>query len=205
LLHQLASITPAANAFTRAVRAKHDGEWEMHDLIPILREILSALSAECVFLMVDGLDECDETDQDNLLELILDLQHLDNVKICVSSRSNPRISAALCGIPHLTVQDLTAKDIEIYVSAMLGPCEGIFTHQTALIRTITSTMIQKADGNFSWAVSTVVSVLNGLEEGDDGELLRSRLMLALTDNFWKPMTHEQLIKEGQLPIITRID
>ncbi|RYP51293.1 hypothetical protein DL769_010831 [Monosporascus sp. CRB-8-3] len=60
---------------------------------------------------------------------IHELKGLPNVKVCVSSRPEPRFQSRLMGHQHLKLEDLTAPDPDRYARGKLEPC--MQAHQIA--------------------------------------------------------------------------
>lgn len=131
----------------------------------------------CFF--IDGLDEYvgEHTD---LVELLSALTECPSIKICVSSRPwNPFTRAYDRGADgQLAMQDLTEPDIRAYITDKMSsdPLFGDFQQQDPdrclkLVDTIT----MKAQGVFLWVHLVVRSLLKGLGNDDDLDILEQRL------------------------------
>ncbi|KAL2130001.1 hypothetical protein VTI74DRAFT_7023 [Chaetomium olivicolor] len=96
-------------------------DWEWDEL----RGCLGAFAADVrsdhrLALFIDGLDEFSE-DHGKLVELIKELGSFGGVKICVSSRPWNIFNDAFNCNPSVAVQDLTRRDIDIYIKAHFNP------------------------------------------------------------------------------------
>jgi hypothetical protein len=168
LLYQLANAKPAIfDLVISANPALYNG-WTTTSLLAALRCSLPAFHEDRVFLMLDGLDEY-EDQYAELLEVILDCQHMAHVKICLASRPETAILAKLKGYPSLRLQDLNAQDIKTFVEGKLRPLGDRITND--LIQKV----IQRADGVFPWAVLVIKSMESGALAGDDIKTLQVRL------------------------------
>jgi hypothetical protein len=85
----------------------------------VLLEAFDKLGAEpdiCICLFIDGLDECEERQQQELIEVLTHLSNLENVKLCFSSRQWPVFERPFGSLStKLALQTLTRDDIRNYV------------------------------------------------------------------------------------------
>ncbi|KAH7347084.1 hypothetical protein BKA66DRAFT_381757, partial [Pyrenochaeta sp. MPI-SDFR-AT-0127] len=131
-----------------------------------------------IAIFIDGIDEFEGDDSD-LINFIHSLASL-NVKVVVSSRP---INTALEGFrncPQLRLQDLTKRDMEIYIretltkNARMVQFSKFYPHEaTKLVQEIR----EKADGVFLWVRLVVRLLIDGLEAGDNAEDLQEKLRL----------------------------
>jgi hypothetical protein len=137
-----------------------------------------------ICLFIDGLDESEEQDNDHtdIVETIMDLAALPNLKICVLSRPLPVFEFGFKAWPGIRLQDLTFNDIRLYVTSELENHEKMLTlaqedkeraHQLIL------EIMTAADGVFLWVVLAVKSLLEGLTNRDRIVDLQKRLHLLL--------------------------
>ncbi|KAI0553612.1 hypothetical protein F4679DRAFT_529854 [Xylaria curta] len=119
-------------------------------------------------LSIDGLDEFDGNHQE-LVDIFQLLGKHEGSKICVSSRPWNIFSDAFVSNPSLRMEDLAAKDIEIFVRGQfngtrafkeLDIANPIATEQ--LVRLIT----KKAKGVFLWVSVVARGLCEGLSDGD---------------------------------------
>jgi hypothetical protein len=168
LLYQLATAKPAIIELISSIRPATQCDWTTKSLIAAFRCALPAFSEDRIFLMVDGLDEYEDQFTE-LLDLLLECQTMEHIKLCIASRPEAAISAKLDMFPSLRLQDLNAKDIDVYVRGKLGPYTDLVTEG------LTSDLIDRANGVFLWAVLVANSMVSGVLAGDDIETLGERL------------------------------
>jgi hypothetical protein len=135
----------------------------------------------CFF--IDGLDEFDG-DCAELAKFALEKSARPNVKMCVASRPWLVFEDAFRCKPSLRLEDLTARDIRLFTSESLREnnmfihLERIKPHEAEwLIIEVTG----KASGVFLWVRLVVVSLLEGLRDGDAITDLHERLLLLPSD------------------------
>jgi hypothetical protein len=151
-----------------------------HELKRALSILLSKAHQETkICLFIDGLDEY-EGDHNEVTDLFVSANASDALKFVVSSRPIPACVAAFSGCPSLRLQDLTARDIALYVEGKLSN-HGLMRRMEAnpsgrgttaeLVGSITS----KASGVFLWVMLVVKSLLSGLQNSDTRIDLLQRL------------------------------
>lgn len=130
-------------------------------------------------LFVDGLDELAD-DHMEAIALIQSLAALSNIKIIVSSRPIASCETAFSSGPSLRLQDLTKRDIRMYVE------DHITNHpRWQIIATneqnstgagnLMSGIVEKASGVFLWVVLACKSVKEGLSNFDSIKELQDRI------------------------------
>jgi hypothetical protein len=136
-----------------------------------------ASSKLCFF--IDGLDEY-AGEQEEIVEFFKTISSstINHIKICVSSRPWVVFDEAFESLPSLRLQDLTLRDITSYVEDELQghrkmqlPREEFPDDAAALVNEI----VTKASGVFLWVAIVVRSLLHGLRNRDDIEILQKRL------------------------------
>lgn len=152
--------------------------------LPELRKTLEGFGKQpsvrkhlCIF--IDGLDEYKD-DHNDLIDLIHGLSQWPTIKICVSSRPWNVFSCAYdkqCD-GQFAVQDLTAKDIWNYTNDSM--CSNPFfgrlrTADEGRCDALIQSVCEKAQGVFLWVRLVVRSLLRGLSNDDDLDVLKSRL------------------------------
>jgi hypothetical protein len=168
LLYQLAKAKPAVVNLISSIRPVTQSDWTTKSLITAFRCALPAFCEDRVFLMVDGLDEYEDQYTD-LLDLLLECQQMEFIKLCIASRPETAILTKLNTFPSLRLQDLNAKDIDVFVRGKLG------LHTDLITNDLISDLVYRADGVFLWAVLVTNSMVSGVTDGDDVETLRKRL------------------------------
>jgi hypothetical protein len=119
LIYQLVQADPFRTHSPMSAKDWGHPSWTRSDLLRLLMEILHELSSARVYLMVDGLDEC-EGEQHELIDLIFVLQKLEGVKICVAGRPLPFLGSRLMRPPDLMLDEANAGDISTFVRARLA-------------------------------------------------------------------------------------
>lgn len=132
---------------------QESSDWSLEELVLLL----STTAENCprtLCIFIDGLDEIDRskpTEITRLMKWLKSARNLSNMQICVSSRPEPTFDSRLREHPHLRVQDLTAKDIEHYVSGSLRKLEFDFPPSPHDIQDLIDTIVYRAEGVFLWA------------------------------------------------------
>jgi hypothetical protein len=134
-----------------------------------------------VAFIVDGLDEFekDVIDFTGLADIFLTSSKSPNVKALVSSRPLPAFESSFESMPKLRLHDLTHGDITTYVETELGPhlrttnSPALGSNSNADL--LLSEIVDAAAGVFLWVKLVVRSLIEGVENGDTVEDLRTRL------------------------------
>jgi hypothetical protein len=133
LLIQLSSrSTPCCDILSRLYRRYDSGAQKPSDsiLTQCLKEMLSHLASSPTYIIIDALDKCPDTSgipsaREQVLELVKDLVnlHLQNLHICVTSRPETDIRAALEPLALHSVsihsQSGQKKDIVNYIRSVV--------------------------------------------------------------------------------------
>ncbi|KAK3994267.1 hypothetical protein QBC44DRAFT_379610 [Cladorrhinum sp. PSN332] len=183
LLHQALSsitdhvtLTSILSAFPFLASKDEHTDWSLEDLMAVSSALFSSSPSHfCVF--IDGLDEvCDKEGADLLMEAVGNLRRTGNIKLCVSSRPEPRFARRLANEQHLRLQDLTAADMHRYAHAKLKPYLPTLAQQTYKDRSHSvQSLVEKADGVFLWLHLAIRSLIRGMENCDSKEELSRRL------------------------------
>jgi len=133
----------------------------------------------CFF--IDGLDEYEGQGSDGpetIINIFKSIPISPNLKICLSSRPWVAFENAFNEGPNLRLQDLTYRDIRVYVRdrlesdhRMLQLSEAYPAQKEYFVREILS----KANGVFLWVSLVITSLLTGLTNQDDISDLQNRL------------------------------
>jgi len=85
----------------------------------LLQDMIKSVGS--TYLIIDGLDECDEPERQALLKILVDLSNnCPNLRLAISSRDETDISRILKNITQvITVHSANKTDIAAYVSAQL--------------------------------------------------------------------------------------
>ena len=120
----------------------------------LLRRLIGSLGK--VYMIVDGLDECDGSEQRRALKELLELPvndpacELHRLKILICSRETPEILRMLAKTPCISLTDEQArvsKDIATYTKVSLAELRN--DYESALVNDIEQQIISKADGRVS--------------------------------------------------------
>ncbi|KAI1319393.1 hypothetical protein F5Y16DRAFT_102526 [Xylariaceae sp. FL0255] len=150
-----------------------------------IQTVLSDDASRRYFILVDGLDELDGTEEkaktkqtQETIDLFISLAKLPQVKICVSSRPWLIFEDAFEEKSSLTMEYLTRSDITAYVRdrfesnkhfAKLEKQEPVFASQLVM------NIVDKSAGVFLWVYIVSKSLLTGLSNSDGISDLQTRL------------------------------
>lgn len=155
--------------------------WSWPELVIAFNKLKDAMADygnAKIFMMVDGLDECDGSYADLIDLLQAAASRSRNIKVLLGSRPEQSFQDAFGRLPNLRMQDHTLPDITAYVDAELStqPQFQLFrmdqpTEATALVDGVAT----KASGVFLWVTLVVRSLIEGLQNGDNVRELQQRL------------------------------
>ena len=151
--------------------------WTEKQLLMNFQRLLSELSSThhlCFF--IDGLDEIDGN-QNDLVELLQDRVKGPIMKMCLSSRPDRSFIDAFSSPAMLRLEDLTRKDIKLYVSRKLERAwrKSPAMDDKKLVPRMIDTILKKARGVFQWVHIVVGYQIQGLQSKDGLEELWERL------------------------------
>ncbi|KAL1635246.1 hypothetical protein SLS58_010367, partial [Diplodia intermedia] len=140
-------------------------------------ESLLATDSKKFFLLIDGLDEFEGACAE-LASWVIETAARPNVKLCVASRPWLMFEDAFESLPFLRVEDLTAPDMHVLITEKLQSNE-MFSRLQNLesknAQSLVSEILEKAAGVFLWVRLVVLSLLDGLRDGDTMSDLQGRL------------------------------
>lgn len=139
-----------------------------------LISLQSAQRRYCFF--VDGIDEFAE-DHDHIADLLISFCSSD-VKFVLSSRPVDACVEKFANCPQLRLQDLTEHDIETYIDGRLASNHAmldLMLEEPVEARQLVQALKERASGVFLWVKLVIMSLLNGLNRGDDIADLQTRL------------------------------
>lgn len=126
----------------------------------LLKDLLQL--SESSFIVLDGLDECEESHQRQMLSEIFNLCHPSNgqrkAKVLLSSRETKPIVRKLKNSPQISLRkehDSLRQDITRFTKASLSELTERFGD--ALVDEIGDIIVQKADGRSSSAVKSRIT------------------------------------------------
>jgi hypothetical protein len=162
LLYQLFRAEPiGSRSPVAAMLGRYDG-WTTKKLSSALETAFRGLSQRCVFLILDGLEEC-EGDHSELLDFIIGLQTCSGVKICVASGPWDMFQRKLRRWPDMDFSNMhamIARDISIFFKSRWA---------TEIPTGLAGTLIDRSAGSFieaTFLADTVeTEILTGAGEG----------------------------------------
>ncbi|XXG95479.1 multidrug-resistance type transporter aminotriazole resistance [Hypoxylon texense] len=179
LLHQLLDKIPNTLEYLLQVRpgikekiSEHD--WSSKELSDILFECLRhPTPAACLF--IDGLDEIQTNERNDIAQFVESLAGLPNVKVCASCRPENIFRQFLGSYPILQVQDLNYNAILSHADKVLKRCTASLQVLEDDYQQLLSDLVHKSEGVFLWAVIAIESLARGIENEDSWTLLEQRL------------------------------
>jgi len=118
-------------------------------------------------MFIDGLDEFDG-DPNALIQWIKDIIVRFNIKLCVGSRPWTAFSDAFEQYPTLTMQTLTAVDIQTYINGHFNTSRAFRDWQVLYpdgTEALRQDLIERADGVFLWVHVVVRELMLALKRG----------------------------------------
>jgi energy-coupling factor transporter ATP-binding protein EcfA2 len=200
LLHQLLFKIDLESILTlmtkKQIEQKRQIEnWDLEELRTTLKSVACYIASEtplCIF--IDGLDECLATDLDRLMMVMKELAFCadSKIKICVSSRMEPRIENRMqtLGPRSLDLHELTKGDITQYVTNKMESCWQSGRLPTdAEKKELTDKIVKNSGGVFLWAFLVTRTLCESIEAGDTISHLREQLTELPVDilNLYKAM------------------
>lgn len=119
-----------------------------------------------LFVLLDGLDEVNDSDHPDLVSTIMRLSAIDNVKICCASRPQEPFRSSFASPFSLQVQNLTKSDIAKVVNDKLQN-----TRASRLANVIT----KRSEGVFLWARLVTDDVYGACVRGESDKELKARV------------------------------
>ena len=185
--------------------------FEYRELMDACKSVASGSgTAYKLFILVDGLDEFEETrssTHDDLVTLLRELNRHEGVKICASSRPWNAFHDAFRQNPMLRLEQLTMRDIGIYIDTQLSENQGFWelrqvqsTEAAKLITDITS----KAQGVFLWVTLVVLLLARQLRDGGSVSELQETLenlpddLSSFYDHIWSRIEPQYRTEASQL-------
>ncbi|KFX94993.1 hypothetical protein O988_06049 [Pseudogymnoascus sp. VKM F-3808] len=156
--------------------------WQLRELKMAMKLLVGQTQIPIkLFFLIDGLDEFEE-DHEDLVIMFRDITQLskERSKICLSSRPLVIFEDSFRACASLKMQNLTYKDIEIYVNERLyeNPAfQRLAEEEPEEMSELIQELVQKADGVFLWVRIVVKSLLSGIRNLDEMSDLWRRLRL----------------------------
>ena len=133
-----------------------------------------------LLLLIDGLDEYEGNNHDlvRVVRSIITENPVSNLKIYVSSRPETVFEDGFTVCPKLRLQDLTKKDIDIYVRDKLNETRNmqlLLESDPTGINDLVAQITDKSSGVFLWVYLVVKSLMDGLCNYDTIHQLQERV------------------------------
>ncbi|KAJ4854436.1 NACHT domain-containing protein [Trichoderma breve] len=159
LIYQLLSanydfLDHVLSEFLLVTNKDHIGDWEISELQSIFLSILLQCKRS-IFFLIDGLDEATETEE--ILQFLDSFIGLQNIKICMSSRSEDIFLEKFSKYDGFKLHELTKDDMLQFASKLRR------------------LLVQKAEGVYLWLILALESVKRGLRNNDEQHELHLRL------------------------------
>ena len=130
----LYQLCRANKSLIPAVNKEHDDRQSRSLLLDTWDELLETLicGSEQVYIVLDGLDECDEIERKQLLRTILGLwQNCSNLRVLIASRKEADIRRALeTNCVTLIVEEKNRTDIKRFVTSRINDLWRKISHIT---------------------------------------------------------------------------
>ena len=178
LIFSLAQVDTDIQGFQTGVHGLSSvPTWTERRLLITFRKLLSNMSSThhlCLF--IDGLDEIDGN-QNDLVELLRERVRGPNMKMCLSSRPDRSFIDAFSSPAMLRLEDMTRKDIKLYVSRKLERAcrKSPDMDDKYWVSRMIDTILGKARGVFQWVHIVVGYQIQGLQSKDGSKELWERL------------------------------
>ncbi|PMD21752.1 hypothetical protein NA56DRAFT_748726 [Hyaloscypha hepaticicola] len=172
-----------ATTYSRAVNDNYLGEdltrfWSLRQLFRAFKALVHQTIVPLkICFVIDGLDEFDGNHEE-LANLFKDITKSPYLKVCLSSRPWVVFEDMFRQCPNLRLQNLTYRDIELYVMGELnhhGAFQRLSSENPEAAPAFTREILEKADGVFLWVNLVVRSLLSGIRNRDGLEDLWERL------------------------------
>lgn len=200
LLVQSGQAVRILSSSDKAMWKRSTDDWSTKELYDaFIQTLITCQKRTCIFL--DGLDEFDpKSELRTLIDFVQELGAIDTVKVCVSSRQEPRFERAFGNHPMIKLQDLTIRDMErlAYDKLEAELCEAdvglLSTHD---IHNLASRVAHRAEGVFLWALIVTRRLVHGIQNGDDLQILDARLqampkeMADLYEDMWLRLQNDE--------------
>ncbi|KAL0633008.1 hypothetical protein Q9L58_008114 [Maublancomyces gigas] len=196
--------TPEIDEKLKSMFVTNHREPTIEDLFALL-ECIARIPATA-FLLIDGLDECGDSDRRQVLSFIKQVfrDSQCKIKIIVSSRWDLDISNALVDFQQISLGSGTCSDIELFVRDIVDRrlADGsIETQNPAMAQEIRTALIEKSGGMFLWVTFQIPDICRENNDDDIREVLRS-LPKGLTETYTRIL--ERVSKSRKPDVAKRV-
>ena len=192
-------------AYRKQVRKGTSIEWDYETLKTLLKSLVSVRRKRPVYLILDAVDESNESDRRDILDLLRALCSTRSkcvIKIFVASR--PLGSLEVMNgqdLNRICLQDQTQSDITHFVRKSL---EGL--HFELALHTVTEYIVENADGVFLWVKLAINELVRWIGEGLSEAEISTHIQRLPTEleSFYELMLSRMQENEQDLPIQRRL-
>ncbi|KAJ5153393.1 ankyrin repeat-containing domain protein [Penicillium canariense] len=100
-----------------------------------------------IYLVVDALDECEESTRNKLIRKIFNLQSKTNIGFLTTSRFIPEITSLFAEFPSLEI-NASVDDIRLYLTSRINELPNFVSRDPSLQELVCSTITELVDGMF---------------------------------------------------------
>lgn len=162
---------------------------QIYDAFRRLIDCRNSTKSRCFCFFIDGLDELERAgtqDYGYLVDLLHqwtrvtpeDSQLCEDIKLCVSSREDNVFMYGFADAPRIKLQDLNRSDLVNFVQERLESHRAFstleFTKKTTYGKFVDQ-IVDQAAGVFLWATLVMITLREGLDDGDGVSQLQSKL------------------------------
>jgi hypothetical protein len=162
---------------------------QIYDAFRRLIDCRNSTKFRCFCFFIDGLDELERAgtqDYGYLVDLLYqwtrvtpeDSQPCEDIKLCVSSREDNVFMYGFADAPRIKLQDLNRSDLVNFVQERLESHRAFstleFTKKTTYGKFVDQ-IVDQAAGVFLWATLVMITLREGLDDGDGVSQLQSKL------------------------------
>jgi hypothetical protein len=115
----------------------------LDEIYGALRDVLAPY--QCVFIVVDALDECQEGTRRQFLAKLQDLQAIQDVRLIATSRFITDIEDTFRGAPRIEVQ-ASREDVKRFVAGQTYRLPACIQRSTALQEMVQEKIVEAVDG-----------------------------------------------------------
>jgi hypothetical protein len=166
-------LLDSAPDFTEKLDATTDDNASMgfgsHHLLGLLRRFLPSRQQQDVYIVIDGLDICDDADTTEVSKFLRKVQDLFGTRVCVSHRQRPSIGSK--GAMNILDRNLgkvravplpnNYDDIKTFIETELARClenQSLVLGRPTLILDIQKALLEGSNGMFLWVVLQIKSL-----------------------------------------------
>lgn len=152
-------------------RSLDGNEMSIDEMLHLLYGTLA--DAQQPFLaFIDGLDEYDG-EMDILMNLLKSLNRLNNLKVCLASRPEPLIRAALESCPRISMSDHNTAGIQHYIRTRVAEFQPYL--KVVDIPEIQDIMLDRAEGVFLWVHLALANIAWACVNGASVDEVKDKL------------------------------